>query len=279
MRILWNKPSRNTIACTLVAALFGLGYAGAASASLVFKNDSNLTAEGYGNVINLLSMHAPDGGGTATDIEDGKVAWDGSSDVISSPAGLGFELTDPIKTATHTFGSVGLNGTAAAISLRLIWDPTELDSSPATQVNTLILSIYAGDGTLVFTDSLAAPVFHDHVVAPGLGVGDFVYRLDTADVATLQATLNAAPGGDFSAYRIGLESNVSFVDGASDTWLLARRGSEASCAPSAANNFCGQPEAIVLPEPGILPLLAIGLFGVVATHFRRRRIRAHKQIT
>ncbi|MDO8332205.1 MAG: hypothetical protein Q7T36_17200 [Fluviicoccus sp.] len=268
MKLSQMKTHRKTIASALVAAVLGLGYAGGASANLVFLFDSDNTGgEGYGNVINLLSMQKPGGAGTGVDIEDGKVAWNGSVDVITSTTG--FVLTDPNKTATHTFGSVGLSGSTAASQLRLLWDPSETGSASGddTQVNSLILSIYApGGGPALFTASLAAPVFHDHIVGPGLGVGDFVYGLDTAQAGTLQGLLTGI--GDFSSYRIGLESNVSFVDDGPDTWLLARGGpNEPPCVPSPANNFCGQQQ---IPEPGILSLVAVGLLGTAAATRKRR---------
>lgn len=247
------KSHRKSIASAFVAALIGIGYAGGASASLVFMGASSDPGQGYGNVVNLLSMHKSGGAGTASDVEDGIVAWNGSADVISGF----YALTDPNKTATHTFGSIGLSGGTAAANIRLIWDPSEVGSASGddTQVDALILSIFAPTGgAAVFQASLAAPVFHNYVVGPGLGVGDFVYGLDAAQAGMLQATLNGI--GDFSAYRIGLTASVSYIDDGPDTWLLANAGVPGN----------------QVPEPGILSLAAIGMLGVaVATRRRHGR--------
>lgn len=257
------KLHRKSIASALVAAFIGLGYAGGASASLVLLGASSDPGQGYGNVINLLSMHKSGGAGTAADVESGKVAWNGTSDVITGT----YALTDPNKTATHTFSSVGLSGATAAANLRLIWDPSEVGSATGddTQVDQLILSIYAPTGGALFSYSLAAPVLHTYLVGAGLGVGDFVYGLDGTQAAALQSQLTGI--GDFSAYRIGLESTVSLVDDGPDTWLLGNAGATGPCVPSPSNNNCGNQ----VPEPGILSLAAIGMLGVAVATRRRRR--------
>lgn len=268
-----KRHIRNSLASLIMAGL-GLGFAGTASADLVFLTDSANTGEGFGNVINILSMQKPGGAGTASDVEQGKVAWNGSSNVITSTTSPTTVLTDPNKTATQTFAAVGLSGATAAQNLRLIWDPSEVGSAAGddTQVNTLILSIYDTLGSVVFTASLAAPVHHSYVVGPGLGVGDFIYGLDLTQQGTLQTALTLA--GDFSAFRIGLESNVSFVDDGPDTWLLANANGGV-CEPTPANNFCGNPpppsSTGTIPEPSSSALAFLGLGLIGASFWKRRR--------
>lgn len=266
-----KRHIRNSLASLILAGL-GLGFAGTASANLVFLTDSDNTGEGFGNVINVLSMQKPGGAGTASDVEQGKVAWNGTTDVKTSTTSPSTILTDPNKTATQTFGTLGLSGTTAAANLRLIWDPSEVGSAAGddTQVDALILSIYDPLGAVVFTASLAAPVHHNYVVGPGLGVGDFIYGLDVPQQLALQTALSLA--GDFSAYRIGLESSVSFVDDGPDTWLLANANGGV-CEPTPQNNFCGNPPPSstgTIPEPSSSALAFLGL-GLIGASFWKRR--------
>jgi hypothetical protein len=132
----------------------------------------------------------------------------------------------------------------------------------------LIMTIYTAAGGVAFTASLAAPVEKDYVVGAGLGVGDFVYGLDATQAGALQGVLNSASGGDFSAYRIGLESSVSYVDDGPDTWLVANANGGV-CVPAPNNNFCGQN---FVPEPGVLSLTAVALLGAAVSTRRRRRV-------
>lgn len=271
-----KRNIRNTLASLMMAGL-GLGFAGMASADLVYLNlEVPASGEGYGNVVNLLSMQLPSSGGagTATDVEDGKVAWNGSADVITSTTGT--VLTDPNKTATQTFATVGLSGTTAAAALRLIWDPSEVGSPTGddTQVNTLILSIYDAAGNFVYSDSLTTPVFHDHVVNPGLGVGDFAYGLDTGGISALQAFLDGV--GDFSQFRIGLESNVSFADDGPDTWLLAQGAVSSSSTSGGASGSSTSSSTSggasgTVPEPNSSGLVFLGLGAVLASFLMRGR--------
>lgn len=259
-----KRHIRNSLA-SLIMVGFGLGVAGTASADLVFLTDSANAGEGFGNVINVLSMQHSGGAGTATDIEQGKVAWNGTTDIKTSTTTPSSILTNANKTATQTFSTVGLSGSTAASDLRLIWDATEVGSAAGddTQVDSLILSIYDPLGSVIFTASLAAPVHHSFLVGPGLGVGDFVYGLDAAQQLALQALLT--PVGDFSTYRIGLESSVSFVDSGPDTWLLAKANGGENPPPPPPSSTGTIPE----PSSSALAFLGLGLLG--ASFWKRRR--------
>ncbi len=195
-------------------------------------------------------MQLMGGAGGAGDIEGGSVTWNGTNDVVTQDPGSVIE-GDPNKTATQTFATVGLSGATAAADLRLIWNPSEVgsDEGKKTVVEELTLLIFNALGVQLFSASIAAPVIHETLTNPGLGAGDFVYGLDAPQAAALQAILDAAV--DFSNYRIGLDTKVSFVDDGPDTWLVAKG------------------ESVPVPEPATTALLSLGLLGFAAS--RRRR--------
>ena len=247
----FKRLLKSKVAAGIATAALSLGCMGSASASLVFMGTYDGTGEGYGNVNNILSLHKSGGAGGAGDVEAGTVSWDGTQDVKTGD----YDLTNPNKTATQTFATIGLSGSTAAADLRLFWDPSEVGSSAGddTQVDQLVMSIFAPDGTLLFSASLAAPVHHNTLGNPGLGGGDFVYGLDATQAAGLQAALDGV--GDFSQYRIGLHATVSYVDDGPDTWFVGKK-------------LGGNGNHV--PEPGALSLAALGLFGAAMASRRRR---------
>lgn len=245
------RNSSKFYSAVVALSLWGAGT-GLASAALIYSAQTDLSGQGFGTVNNILTMQQSGGAGDASTTEQGKVAWNGSQDVVTSTSGTADANVG--KTATYTFGSLGITDASEIV---LGWNPDEVGNGARTDVLTAIISIYAPDGTVVFTDSLAAPVTHLSETG-GVGNAGHAYLLDAAGVAGLRTVLN--PIQDFSLYRIGLESLVSFVDNGPDTWTIQKGPGDSPCTGD-----CG-----TVPSPAPLALLGIGL-GAIAMIPRRRR--------
>ncbi len=226
--------------------ILGLSQASLSKADLIQMGGSFDLGEGFGNSNNILTFQNSGGAGTASDIEEGGVSWNGAN-VYTEDAD-----TNPNKTATFSFSDLGITD---ASQILFVWNPDEVGNTAGkqTQIDELRMDIYAPAGGSIFDASLAAPVHFDDLFNPGVGGGDFVFGLDAAQSTTLQGILEGI--GDFSAYRIGLYSSASFVDAGPDTWIVGKVTGE-SPGP--------------VPEPMTMLLFATGLGGL-ATVTRRKK--------
>ena len=244
-----------------------------AHASLTLIGESINKGQGFGNVINVLTLQQ-------NGFEQGSVAW--GSEAI---AGLNF-LTgapdtgnqcgttaicdgintgvDPTigKTSTQTFGTVGWqNAASIVVSLNL----NQEGANKAITLENLVMNVYSPTGGAPIFTAPLDPLQLPHVfttLQQGTGVGYWIFELDTAEQADAQAklfgTLGCVVGIDCANYnennRVGLSA---FLDSTSNA------GAETFGVVNA-----NLPN---VPEPGFYGALAIGLSGLYFAVQRSRR--------
>lgn len=232
----------------LIATLPSLAHA-----DLVFIGRQSQTGQGFGSVLNILTMqNSPS--------ESGAVAWNMTQQNVifgttttGCPANtlcLGPDTgtsNNPGMTSTQTIGSIGwTNAQNLAITLNL----NQTGANPAITLESLQMNIYSPTGVSLFSAQLPAP----HVftaIDQGTGSGFFVFQLTAAEQAAAQAAVFA--GGNFANDRVGL---AALLDN------TANDGPETFGATTAGP---------VVPEPTFYGALAIGLVGLVLAAKRSRR--------
>jgi hypothetical protein len=224
-----------------------------AHADLVFVGRQSQTGQGFGNVLNILTMQN-------TPMEAGAVAWNVTQQNVifgttttGCPANtlcLGPDTgtsNNPGMTSTQTIGSIGWT---SAQNLAITLNLNQTGANPTITLESLAMNIYGPTGALLFSAALPAP----HVfttIEQGTGTGFFVFQLTAAEQAAAQAAVFAVPG--FANDRVGLSALLDNT---------ANDGPETFGATTAGP---------VVPEPTFYGALAIGLSGLVFTARRRRR--------
>ena len=242
---------KKVLVTPLILAAMTATYSEVSSASIIYDSLQPAHGTGFGTQDNILTL---DSNRAVGGVETGKVAWNGANDVKT-----GAQVnTNNNKTATFTFGSLGITN---AGQILLTWNPNERGNTTGqkTRVDSLFLSIYAPNGSVLTTQSLAAPVTHNTTpLNPGLGGDGFAYLLDAAGIGSVNSALSGISGG-FSDYRLGLESTISFADAGPDTWIIGSRPYD---------------PGVSVPEPNSAGLLGLAVLGIALTRLYavRRRI-------
>jgi len=200
------------------AVVFGLcaTIAGASHAAFILAPDQT-SGTGLGAVNTILTVQR-------TPSESGCVGRAGGVDVIGPAACLGAntggdESTGASQTQTRSIAELGLT---TSDNLRAVFNANQPSGGPI-RIDSLVLGIYSGAGTLLFTSSLFAPTVLPFTF-PGIGTSGFVFRLDPADALAAQSFF-ANP-----ANRIGLSFSGSMTSGGAETIYIADAGAVAPAA-------------------------------------------------
>jgi hypothetical protein len=189
----------------------------------------------------VLSLQSP---GNSTR-EQGSVGRNASGDVRTG---------DWLRGSNTQTVSLTDIGTTQAGNIRIYFDINESNGQNRNNVslNSLVLTAYNSSGHAVFTASLIGTPQNLVQLGQGQGHSDYVYSLDAAAAARLQAAINANPN-----LRLGLSGDITGAEGGPESFFIGS-------APAAT------------PEPATMLLLGTGLAGAAADLRRRRRIAAKK---
>jgi hypothetical protein len=254
---------RATLGAAVVSALSVLlVLPHAASASLIYDSSIAVSGQGFGNVPRDLTIQAT--GQNKTGTESGCVSGVGGvfaggptsciSDVSvhdgNSHSNVGGDEVNPLadnqKFGIPTLGSLGITDPS---QIRILFNVDEPSGDSANVVD-LTLKFYNGNGLVAAIDGSQNFASTD----PGNGKAGFVFVVDSAERTWLSNNVfNLLNFGDFN---LALEATISDIAGGPESFVI----------------LAADPTTFSVPEPGTLPLFAVGILGVWLA-LRQRRSR------
>ncbi|MES2563824.1 MAG: PEP-CTERM sorting domain-containing protein [Pseudomonadota bacterium] len=239
---------RDTFLKSLTAGLIAAAFSGPASANLILN--TTITQQGTGLGAQPTVVTVLDAGATGDGTESGCVSASGAGMSFTCQNGL---LGGDNQAINNLIPLSSLTGITDAGQLVLIVNINEPGNDDTAVLTDLYLSFFNSAGTLISTHQYLGPDLTLQQVA-GIGGAGTVFTLDAAEQLLAAAECTTAVGCRIGA---GVQFAAGTANGGIDTVFLSFTTGDGVIPP------------VVIPEPGSVALLGLGLLGLAG--LRRKK--------